>query len=70
MSWWNISQDITAKLNQVWNRAEIHMAVLYITQYEMVPAPDFPAPLATYQHYMRWIRARVAAFSQRFFKPC
>ena len=49
------------------NIQEIHMTVLEITQSELVPAPEFPSPLATYQHYRDKVRARGVAFSQNFF---
>ena len=45
------------------------MAVLGITQYELVPVPEFPGTVRYISPLRDQKRARVAAFSQRFFKP-
>ena len=62
-SWWNFTDNITAGIGNSISSAmsrsrhieDLHIAVFNITQYELVPAPEFPGtPLATYQRDRRW----------------
>ena len=65
ISHWNITGNITAEIGN-WinsamalsrNIAYIHMAELDITRCKLVLAREFPAALATYQHYGTWSKS-------------